>query len=191
MVIRKKNSANFVRPPNSTPGLRLCSLYNVYGPSGREKPLFLIKKSLMTPSFSSVCRLSHVSNNTTSLNIGGTDTWAVPPPLILGGRTPVPPKAPPIKISQHLPFALIIAIGSFSLDQFSNLTLIINSQYNFALAKVTGYRIVIVISKLLKRYLKAKRTKALQLIHERCDESKGVFQRGSQEKLRFQNTRRG
>src|SRR6218665_2201831 len=32
-----------------------------------------------------------------------------------------------------------------------------------------------------------------QLIHERCDESKGVFSKGDQEKLRsdFQNTRRG
>ena len=37
--------------------------------------------------------------------------------------------------------------------------------------------IVIVISKLLKRYSKAKRTRH-QIIHERCDESKGVFQRG-------------
>src|SRR6218665_2424388 len=33
---------------------------------------------------------------------------------------------------------------------------------------------VIVISRFLKRYLIAKRTRVHQLIHERCDESKGV-----------------
>src|SRR6218665_304539 len=52
--------------------------------------------------------------------------------------------------------------------------------------------IVIVISKFLKRYLKAKRTRAPAYIHERCDESKGGFPKGGQAKLRsdFQNTRR-
>src|SRR6218665_3240332 len=43
--------------------------------------------------------------------------------------------------------------------------------------------IVIVTSQLLKRYLKAKHTRH-QLIHERCDESKGVFpKQRCQEKL--------
>ena len=37
--------------------------------------------------------------------------------------------------------------------------------------------IVIVISRFLKRYLKPK-APGYQLIHERCDESKGSFQRG-------------
>src|SRR6218665_1550392 len=40
--------------------------------------------------------------------------------------------------------------------------------------------IVIVISKLLKRYSKAK-PPGHQLIHERCDESKGVSKGGSRE----------
>src|SRR6218665_3228000 len=50
--------------------------------------------------------------------------------------------------------------------------------------------IVMIISKLLKRYSKLS-TLGHQLIHERCDESKGGFQRGGQEKLRsdFQSTR--
>ena len=50
--------------------------------------------------------------------------------------------------------------------------------------------IVIVISKLLK--LSARCAPDHQLIHERCDESKG-FTKGGQEKLGsdFQSTRRG
>src|SRR6218665_617580 len=40
------------------------------------------------------------------------------------------------------------------------------------------FEIVIVISKFLKRYLKAKRTRAPAYIHERCDESKGGFPKG-------------
>src|SRR6218665_2230196 len=50
---------------------------------------------------------------------------------------------------------------------------------------------LIVISKLLKRYSKAKSTRSN--IHKRCDESKRGFQKGGQEKLRsdFQSTRRG
>src|SRR6218665_1319177 len=96
MVIRKKILRIFSVPQTQ----RQVSAYVVYITYmvllDEKKPLFLIKKSFMTPSFYSVRILSHVSNNTTSPNIGGTDTWAVPPPLILGGRTPVPPKSPPI-----------------------------------------------------------------------------------------------
>src|SRR6218665_1794211 len=46
--------------------------------------------------------------------------------------------------------------------------------------------------KILKRYLKAKRTRTLAF-HERCDESRGETPKGGKEKLRsdFQNTRRG
>jgi len=40
--------------------------------------------------------LSRASDNTTSLNIGGTNAWAVPPPQILGDRPPVPPRSPPL-----------------------------------------------------------------------------------------------
>ena len=50
--------------------------------------------------------------------------------------------------------------------------------------------VVIVISKLLKRYSKAKRTR--ELIHERCDESKGVSKGGSREaQVRFPEYQEG
>src|SRR6218665_2009625 len=38
--------------------------------------------------------LSRALNKTTSLNIGGTNAWAVPPPQILAGT--VPPRSPPL-----------------------------------------------------------------------------------------------
>src|SRR6218665_2745566 len=41
--------------------------------------------------------LKRASDNTTSLNIGGTNAWAVPPPQIFGGPfPPVPPRSPPL-----------------------------------------------------------------------------------------------
>src|SRR6218665_1335220 len=41
--------------------------------------------------------LSRTSDNTTSLNIGGTNAWAVPPPqIVLGGPPPSPPRSPPL-----------------------------------------------------------------------------------------------
>src|SRR6218665_2902251 len=41
------------------------------------------------------------SDNTTSLNIGGTNAWAVPSPQILGGTVPpVPPRSPPLAKAQ-------------------------------------------------------------------------------------------
>src|SRR6218665_1923866 len=49
---------------------------------------FLTRK---TPFFT-LFKLSRASDNTTSLNIGGTDAWAVPPPHILGDR----PRSPPL-----------------------------------------------------------------------------------------------
>src|SRR6218665_1835309 len=55
------------------------------------------KHSFMTPFFSQFV-LCHASNNTSSRNIGGTDAWAVPPPQILWGTTPVPPKSPPLDV---------------------------------------------------------------------------------------------
>src|SRR6218665_794094 len=49
---------------------------------------FLTRK---TPFFT-LFILSHVSDNTTSQNIGGTNAWAVPPPQIfLGGPSPSHP----------------------------------------------------------------------------------------------------
>src|SRR6218665_1811926 len=44
----------------------------------------------MTPVFTHFV-LSHASANTASRNIGGTDTWAVPPPQIVGDRHPPSP----------------------------------------------------------------------------------------------------
>ena len=48
---------------------------------------FLTRK---TPFFT-LFILSRASNNTTSLNIGGTNAWAVAPPQILVDRPPSPP----------------------------------------------------------------------------------------------------
>src|SRR6218665_44334 len=48
---------------------------------------FLTRK---TPLFA-LFILSRESDNTTSLNIRGTNAWAVPPPHILGGPSPQPP----------------------------------------------------------------------------------------------------
>src|SRR6218665_3973128 len=45
------------------------------------------KNSFMTPLFT-LFILYRASDNTTSQNIGGTDAWAVPPPQVLGGRSP-------------------------------------------------------------------------------------------------------
>src|SRR6218665_1384354 len=63
---------------------------------------FRTKNSLMTPVFTHFV-LSHASTNTngTSRNIEGTDTWAVPPPQIVGGRSPM---APPIVVHMKYKF---------------------------------------------------------------------------------------
>src|SRR6218665_1604407 len=49
-----------------------------------QKNHYSEKNSLITQFFYSV--LSRASDNTTSLNIGGTNAWAVTPPQILGDR---------------------------------------------------------------------------------------------------------
>src|SRR6218665_1350684 len=59
-----------------------------------------------------------------------------------------------------------------------------SSRLKLTLTQVYETVIVIVVSNLLKRYLKAIAPAGHQLIHERCDESKGVFPEGGQEKLR-------
>src|SRR6218665_1606428 len=49
------------------------------------------KNSFIRPFFT-LFILSRASDNTTSLNIGGTNAWAVPPPQIFGGTVlPGPP----------------------------------------------------------------------------------------------------
>src|SRR6218665_1662283 len=46
---------------------------------------FLTRKT----QFFTLFMLSCTSDNTTSQNIGGTNAWAVPPPQILGGQSPL------------------------------------------------------------------------------------------------------
>ena len=53
--------------------------------------VFLTRK---TP-FLTLFILQRASDNITSPNIGGTDAWAVPPPQILRGTVPPPPRSPP------------------------------------------------------------------------------------------------
>ena len=54
---------------------------------------FLTRK---TPFFT-LFILTHASDNAASLNIGGANAWAVPPPQLLGDRPPVPPRSPPLE----------------------------------------------------------------------------------------------
>src|SRR6218665_110134 len=60
----------------------LREIYIIYiWPFLDEKNLcFRTKNSLMTPVFTHFV-LSHASTDTTSRNIGGTDTWAAPPQM--------------------------------------------------------------------------------------------------------------
>src|SRR6218665_91221 len=48
-------------------------------------------------TFFTMLILSHASDNTTSLNIGGTNAWAVPH-LKFWGTVPSPPRSPPLHI---------------------------------------------------------------------------------------------
>jgi len=58
----------------------------------------------MTPVFTHFV-LSHASANTASQNIGGSDTWAVPPPQIVGGPSPaVPYMSPPTVVHMKYKF---------------------------------------------------------------------------------------
>src|SRR6218665_1455074 len=61
---------------------------------------FLTRKTL----FFTLLILSRASDNTTSLNIGGTNAWAVPH-LIFGGTVPpVPLRSPPLLFQQKNSF---------------------------------------------------------------------------------------
>src|SRR6218665_2653795 len=55
------------------------------------------KNSLMTPFYFTLFVLSRAFDNTTSQNIGGTDSWAVPTSNFLGGPPPSPPRSPPLQ----------------------------------------------------------------------------------------------
>src|SRR6218665_875293 len=58
--------------------------------SSQEKSTISEMNSLRTPFFT-LFELSRPSHNTSSLNIGGTNAWAVPPPQIFWGTVPQPP----------------------------------------------------------------------------------------------------
>jgi len=67
-----------------------------HAPFHYEKGYFRQNISSFTPFFS-LFVLYHASNSTTSLNIWGTDAWAVPTSNFRGGdRPPSPPKSPPM-----------------------------------------------------------------------------------------------
>ena len=71
--------------------------------SWRDKPLFQNKKFFRYTFFTQFV-LSHASDNTTSPNIGVTDTWAVPHlTFFWGDRPPVLPKSPPMRSCQTNP----------------------------------------------------------------------------------------
>src|SRR6218665_4005978 len=76
--------------------LRFFTVLNVvYDPFFTRETTISEKNSLIRPVFT-LFVLSRASDNTTSLNIGGTNAWAVPPPQILGGPSPSPPRSPPL-----------------------------------------------------------------------------------------------
>src|SRR6218665_3537486 len=60
-------------------------------------PMFAMLNVILTPFFT-LFILSRASDNTTSLNIGGTNAWAVPHLKYLGDRPPSPPRSPPLTV---------------------------------------------------------------------------------------------
>src|SRR6218665_2723743 len=60
-----------------------------------QEPRFQNNTFLLDTFFSQFV-LCLTSNNSTSQNIVGTDTWVVHQPQILGGPFPKPPKSPPV-----------------------------------------------------------------------------------------------
>src|SRR6218665_3354789 len=67
----------------------------VYDPFLTRKTTISEKISFMTPFFT-LFVLSRASDNTTSLNIGGTDAWVVPHLKFFGDRPPRTPRSPPL-----------------------------------------------------------------------------------------------
>src|SRR6218665_1918253 len=94
-----------------------------------QKPLYFRKNlhftqkySFITPFFSQFV-ISYASSNTTSRNIGGTDTWAVLPPQLFVGVTvpPVPPKPQPMDKSlflepSHYVHVYVLLLSSHNAD---------------------------------------------------------------------------
>src|SRR6218665_2881766 len=76
--------------------LRFFTLLNVVyiRPFLHQKTTISKKNSLIAPFFT-LFVLSRTSDNTTSLNIGGP-MHGPSPPQIFGGRTPSPPRSPPL-----------------------------------------------------------------------------------------------
>src|SRR6218665_1506821 len=56
----------------------------------------LSEKNSLIRQFFTLFILSHTSDNTTSLNIGGTNAWAVPHLKFWGDRPLSPPRSPPL-----------------------------------------------------------------------------------------------
>ena len=76
---------------------RIFTVLNVvYDPLSTRKSTISEKNSFMTPFLYFFRIFALISDNTTSQNIGGKDAWAVPPPQILGGPSPSPPRSPPL-----------------------------------------------------------------------------------------------
>src|SRR6218665_118276 len=69
-----------------------------------RKNHYFIKEFLNKTMFFTPFILSHTSDNTTSLNIGGTNAWAVPHLNFFGGRPPPPPPGPPPRSWAPNPF---------------------------------------------------------------------------------------
>jgi len=79
--------------------LRFFTLLNVvYDPFFTRKTTISYKNSLIRPFFFTLFVLSRASDNATSLNIGGTNAWAVPTSNFGGDRPPVPLRSPPLNL---------------------------------------------------------------------------------------------
>ena len=67
----------------------IFTLWNVvYDPPFFTRKTPISENNSFIAPFFTLFVLSRTSDNTTSQNIGGTDTWAIPPPQILGGPSP-------------------------------------------------------------------------------------------------------
>src|SRR6218665_699355 len=77
--------AVFCHLPVSTVNVILCNIYDHFS---FRKPLFQNKTFLHDTFLKSQFVLCRASNNTTSLNIGGMDAWAVPHLKFWGDRPP-------------------------------------------------------------------------------------------------------
>ena len=95
MTIFSLKKCQISRPQFHRPGFSDFSLFNVIKcpirPFRRKKNHYFKKEFLNKTSFYTLFILSHTSDNTTSLNIGGTNAWAVPHLKFFGGIVPHSP----------------------------------------------------------------------------------------------------